>query len=728
MGILEINQIKSKLTDEFDGLIELNDIKASDKNEVEKNFLSRALAAYSISILYPYVEKNIISKYIVDGSDDNGLDLIFYNKESNELCLVQSKFNQKGDTEPDLGEIQKFITGVKDLINLKFYKFNSKVNGIKNEVIEVLNKSGLRFKIILVYTAINLSKHAKNEFAELLEELNDFRNVADVEIINQKRIHASLHNIQSSRNINVDAQLKHWGRYEGEMEAFYGQITADQLADWWESYGNSLYDYNLRKLLGTTDINNEIKGTLETEPELFWYFNNGVTLVCEEVDKKRIYGNTRDIGLFECKGISIVNGAQTVGVIGKYGQSSVENKRKLEQVYLPFRIISMKRTDEDGADYLDEKFASEVTTKNNRQNKIENRDFLVLDPVQRKIESDLAIIGVSYNLMRSEDEEIIGENSFSLREATRALSFASDIDATILVRREIGSIYSDLNSPKYKKLFNPSITSYYVWNCVRIQRSIDATLNNLLSNRSDEENAILINGKELISKFLFDIIGTKNIEKHSLDIKKTLEKLEVASKIESILTLLSEEVKNIQKSPINLFKSPNDIKELYSKVIKKLNTDGKIEQVIELENLFDISQIKGLTRVERLQLTNFQTKIQDDELALRFFEKWLKEIYNSNKHSMGYMSNIHFYLNNEDLQATERFLFRIAFYTKLIVSFEFNVYGSNYKSILYNNEKFLEWAKYNTDSKNRIVVDSYEKLEKVMRVGDFLNNDSNTFG
>jgi len=168
MGLLEVNQIKSKLKEEYSGFIDLSDINTRDEEEFEKYFLTRSLAAFSINILYPYVEKEAICKNIVDGSDDNGIDLIYYNKESNELCLVQSKFNHKGDSEPELGEIKKFVDGVRDLINLKFDKFNKKVNEMRDEIISILKKSGLRFKIILVYTAINLSSHAKREFDEFL--------------------------------------------------------------------------------------------------------------------------------------------------------------------------------------------------------------------------------------------------------------------------------------------------------------------------------------------------------------------------------------------------------------------------------------------------------------------------------------------------------------------------------------------------------------------------------
>ncbi|MEK5507360.1 AIPR family protein [Paenibacillus sp. SEL3] len=718
MGILEVNQIKAKLHENYDSILELGDLSSQRGEELERNFLSRALAAYSINILYPHSDQTEVVKYIVDGPDDNGIDLIFYHKETNELCFTQSKFNNNGDSEPDLGEIKKFVTGVKDLINVKFDKFNEKVNNMNDEITAFLNKSGLRFKIILIYTAINLSTHARREFEELLDELNDFRQVAEVEIINQKRIHSSLSDLSVARNIDVEVQLKQWGRYEGEMESFYGQISADQLAEWWESYGNGLYEYNLRKLLGTTDINNEMKETLETEPELFWYYNNGVTLVCEEVDKKRVYGNTRDLGLFECKGISIVNGAQTVGVIGKFGQSSEENKETLRGVYLPFRIISMQTVDEEGLRYLDENFASEVTTKNNRQNKIDNRDFVVLDPIQKTIENTLAIDGITYHLMRGEGEDISSKDSFNLREATRALSFAKDIDATILVSREIGVIYSDLNHARYKKLFNPGITGYYVWNCVLLQRRIEDSINSTIKQLGDTDKAIMIHGKELVSRLMYDLIGTKNISKNEIGIKEIEEKIDFKVEVQKVLELILPNILTYEKSIVNIFKSPNDIRSLYDKVFTQLgHGNQKIDTQPINDGEFDVSEIESLPRIERVALIKFYNKIKEDDLiAKKFFKRWIKEIYDPRYHNFTYSSNIQFYFTDEEKQAKERFLFRIAYYTKLIVSFEFNVYGSLYKSILFEQSDFEEWARENTDSKGRVVISTVEDIEKVLDI------------
>ena len=43
-----------------------------------------------------------------------------------------------------------------------------------------------------------------------------------------------------------------------------------------------LFVRNIRGFLGNTEINQSIGGTLRNEPEDFWHYYNGVTVVCDE--------------------------------------------------------------------------------------------------------------------------------------------------------------------------------------------------------------------------------------------------------------------------------------------------------------------------------------------------------------------------------------------------------------------------------------------------------------
>ncbi len=523
------------------------------------------------------------------------------------------------------------------------------------------------------------------------------------------RLHNTLY-LNEGSNINYELSLYEWAKYEGDRSAYYGQITGDQIYSLWNSFGEALFDSNIRKALGTTDINIEINETLRSEPELFWYYNNGITIICDEINKKPMFGNQRNIGLFDCKALSIVNGAQTFSVIGKFGQESVENQEKLSEVSVNVKLISVNNIDEDGVSYKDEVFSNRITTKTNRQNSINSRDFLVLDPLQRKFERDLAIESIKYNIMRSEEEEKRDESSFGVKEATRALAFAKDIDSTITVRREISSIFDDLDNAKYKKIFNPSITGFYIWNCVRLQRKIEDNIKIISDESNTQEKAILVYSKEIISRIIFDKLGIANIPKSNLSIEGIFTDNDLQTDIRTILEKIKTKVDESSKNLANIFKSPLDMKAIYD--FAKLN-EGQSEETEEVIVQIPLNTTKVTDLVLKSQLQNFYDKMENDNLAIQCLNHWIDKLYNADKHKMVYRSNFNIF--NKD---NEYFLMRFSYHKRLIVSFEF--YGDKYQSEFYKQDDFISWLQTNLNGGSKLVIDSAENMELFRVLSNFL--------
>ena len=69
--------------------------------------------------------------------------------------------------------------------------------------------------------------------------------------------------------------------------------------------------------MGSSEVNGAIAETLRSDAEYFWYYNNGVTIIAEDLKRQVIGGSDRTVGVFDCKNVTIVNGAQTVGTIGR---------------------------------------------------------------------------------------------------------------------------------------------------------------------------------------------------------------------------------------------------------------------------------------------------------------------------------------------------------------------------------------------------------------------------
>ncbi|MDY7220677.1 AIPR family protein [Halalkalibacterium halodurans] len=713
MSQVQINQIKKHLEDNFEGIIDISDTHQTGE-EGKKAFLTRALSAYAIKYFASDVDNKELAASITDGSDDNGIDSIYYIEETKDLILVQSKWSAEGN-QPNLGEIKKFTDGVIDLTNHKFHKFNDKVE-VRKEEIEYALLNANTIKVVLAYTGIDLGEHATTEFQELEDKLNDASDLAEVILLDQKKLHKFISHGTSSQDIDLEFGLSHWGKREEPKKAFYGQVTANQIADWWMEHGDNLFTKNIRKLLGDTEINDEIKQTIETEPDNFWYFNNGITMICEELKRKVGYSGGREFGFFECKKIHIINGAQTVGTIGKYAAKEAETTsleevlENLEQIYVQIRIICLQNNN-NGEQYIDESFANKVTKTNNRQNEIKDQDFIAMDPEQKRIKEELQFEGITYHITRAEDN-FTSEKAFDLYESTHALSCAKDLDASTTVHRGTKEIWKDPSQRKYRKLFNPGLTSYYTWNCVQANRVINSNIDKLKNELKNEENAVLTHGRDFITFIIFKLVGTENINKNEICIDDLFNGIDIKHQIRKIVATILE-VLDGNQSIVNLFKSYQECRRLYKEIMPSIVSEEEVqEEPLTIDSIIDF---KFSERAVKKRINAFYSSIPSDDTSESAFRYWLENMYDVENHECGIISNIQHYKVGEG-QRMERFILRIEKGQNLTVYFE---YRTEYRSLLYSNPDFKEWLEANTEN-GFIVIKNQSDIEQLKVVKEFI--------
>lgn len=570
MSIIHVTQIKSHLINVFTDRIDLSDITdVRDETQRQNFFLTRALAAYSILYLAD-VSPEIAGQSVTDGSLDNGIDAIFYDDRKKVLYIAQSKWIHNGIGEPENGDVKKFISGIEDLLNLSLDRFNDKVKAKEAIIKKALEDPSTKCEIILVYTGINdLSDLSSRDFADFIGEMNDASEVVHFSVLNQKPLHTSLTSGISGEPINLTIGIKQWGMVQEPFKAFYGQVNGAEISAWWEKYRTRLFAKNIRDLLGDTEVNQEIEKTLKGMPNYFWYFNNGITIVCDQLEKSIQGGADRDFKQFFCTNISIVNGAQTVGTIGKFGE---KNKEQLEKVYILVRVISLKDSGED--------FGENITKSNNRQNKIENRDFVSLDPEQARIKMELAIDKIKYHIVRSESVERTND-SFDLVESTTALACASGgAQVVVQLKREIGKLWENIDKVPYKQLFNPSVSGLFVWRCVRLQRKIDKQLEILAGGLgTTRDYSIAIHGNRIISLLVFSEIKAAELKKPGFEFEDKCPDLVIEVLVNKYYFLLKANVENYYASSVipTLFKNHSKSADLVKKIYSEPQPAAAVE-------------------------------------------------------------------------------------------------------------------------------------------------------
>lgn len=493
MSKLHVRHIASKLQELYKDKIDITD----GYNEEEKKtlFLTRSFAAYSLQILAG-VSVETAAMAVVDGRDDNAIDAIYFDKKEKILWLVQSKWIKSGQGEPETGDTSKFKTGVADLIDFELSRFNTKVQAKQQDIDEALNDYEVKINIVLAYTgADSFSTHNQRIVDDMLDLINDSSEIASFERFTLSQAHRSLSGIIEGQPIKAEIAIENWGKVEIPYKAIYGAVNGSSFAQLWSQYRSRLFSENIRDFLGKSSVNDDIKSTITNEPDNFFYYNNGVTILCQNFIKKPVMLG-RDTGQFEINDLKIVNGAQTVGSIGSVYE---QNPEAVESISVFVKIISLENCESN--------FANNVTQKTNTQNKIEKRDFVSLDPQQERLQTELALDGITYQIKRTSDI-LSGEKQCNVEELMIAVACSlSNVNYTVLAKREVGKLWENIGSAPYIDIVNDRLTAVKAWRCIEIMNRLSSYIKEKSKSISGRERMCLIHSNRFALHLILNQIN-----------------------------------------------------------------------------------------------------------------------------------------------------------------------------------------------------------------------------
>jgi AIPR protein len=512
MSIVHLRHIKRSMETEFRAFVDMADYVGKPRQQEEDAFLSRAQAAFSL-VITAKVTPAVAGSSVVDSFDDNGIDAIYFDADEKLLFLVQSKWHRNGNGSIDSAEVMKFVQGVRNLLEADFSCFNEKVRGQQAGILAALDDPSVRFRLVLVHTGVQaLSIHAQRPLNALLNDVNDASNMLSTVTLNQTDLHRAVVAEAEGDSIKLEVLLSEWGQCKQPYASYYGQVEAADIGLWWREHQQALFAKNLRKFTGSTEVNEAIKDTLRKGPEKFWYFNNGITILCTKLRKKPMGGSKRTSGAFVCEGVSIVNGAQTVGCIGAIAASDPES---LGNARVNVRLISVANCPAE--------FGTELTRAANTQNKIERRDFAALDPEQERLRRDLSLeLGKTY-FYKSGDSPGNFSDGCTIEEATIALACAiTDVALAVQAKREVGKLWEDVAKAPYKLLFNGTLTALRMWRLVEVIRAVDHALKKEQENRQGRDRMIVVHGNRFTLHLVYRLLDLETFDDPSFDIAATI--------------------------------------------------------------------------------------------------------------------------------------------------------------------------------------------------------------
>lgn len=519
----------------------------------EVNNLSRLLARWAIELTLGDADESASTIEITDGGEDRGIDAVGVNTTAREVVFVQSKWRQDGTGSMALGDILKFLQGVRSLLGMRAEQEPVHASeNMRSAIQSLLKTPGARIRLVTATTASEpLSDEVSQPISELLESLNDLPGTEPM--AHHKHLGQSeLFNAIAERDrpsVDIELQILDWGKSAEPQRMFYGRVSAAQVAEWFSEHGADLFAENIRVVIPRSDINDGILQTIQSEPENFAYFNNGITILARQIELALGGSLSRDVGYFKLSGASIVNGAQTVSTLGAIRGTESEANLGLANVIV--RCIEVPDSDEG--------LGQSITRYANTQNEVSSQDFAFLDEQQHRLARELEVLGYEYivrsaEIPRSSDRSKVIE----IRDAAVALACANPkINYAIIAKREVSRLFSE--GPVYSALFNSATDPLLLHRAVAITAEVDRVLDSHQVNAEGIDAGVAVHARRVIAHLVLRRIGTKALAHPSTDFT------EVMASVEAQTTILLRALTAVfpdNAYPGNVFKNQARVQQL----------------------------------------------------------------------------------------------------------------------------------------------------------------------
>ncbi|MFJ4095254.1 AIPR family protein [Kitasatospora sp. NPDC089913] len=502
MSKLHVRYVRKAIEDRFTDFIDMKDKAKVAEKDYTQAFLSRGLAALAVQIEHPCSDRAAAIR-IFDGDDDRGLDAIAVEVRSAQprICLVQAKWSDNlkggfGETEVD-----RMFRGLNRMLDLQYSKFNSRFQQFVPEIEQAFEVGTPKITLVLaLMRTAPLDESTKELIEEKLAELNQVEEMVDYKVLDLRDFHRAILGDAAAPRIDARVRLDGFVQESTPYKALYGTMTAADLADLYGEHRRGLFARNIRDNLDLTDVNIKIRNTLLEEPEHFWYFSNGITMLCETIKPvgKAVPGK---VGDFQLIGASVVNGAQTVSAIHRAYTADPETA---QYGRVMVRLISLEDCPPG--------FGDHVTTNTNTQNPIEERDFKSLDKVQVQLRDDFALmLHLSYVIKRGEALPA-PEHGCSMAEAAEALAATNpNAQLAALAKRDqnLAGLWEDKT---YREIFGEAPNAFRVWRSVELLREVRAQLQVLRDGLLWRADAAAFYGDLLVTHIVFRRLDTRSIE------------------------------------------------------------------------------------------------------------------------------------------------------------------------------------------------------------------------
>lgn len=376
-------------------------------------------------IIESITDTDFNSTFFNNKENDEGIDAVCIDEQTHQVALFNFKYRDKYnvDKEQSKNELlttSKFLSALKQE-NIKHLK--GKLKTFAEQII-LNNNSDDIWNTVLYYVSNEnktLVVHDPNikqmcdEYGIAIETMG-LNELVDITSLHPKNIDATLilnrdavmsfteSSLASSKSYIVRLPLTELIRItcdNAELRGKYNLENDDVLYDTNVDI-RVLFD-NVRGFILQSKYNKNIESTLETEPSKFFFFNNGITIVADNISSTEI--NSEKKVKLEISNFQVLNGGQTLRTVHNFNKKNKQNiVEKLSNAEVLVRLLNI----------TDDALKGRIGEYTNSQNSINERDLKSLRPEQVKLEEFLSSNKILYIRKKGDVGQVDMEYDYSV--------------------------------------------------------------------------------------------------------------------------------------------------------------------------------------------------------------------------------------------------------------------------------------------------------------------------
>ena len=336
---------------------------------------------------------------ITGESGDKNIDAVLIDERAKQAHIVQGKFRETlGEHSENRNDVLEFAAlatypwKTKAFLEEYYSRLAASVREKFRDVVHHARHNGYEIRLYYVTTG-KCSKHILNAAKQVVSEAKGpariyiFDGHQVMTIYGKYAVGEAPAVPELTLCISSEGAVRSEGviqRFDSqkEIESWVFSMASADVGEMYAKAGLRLFARNIRGYLGkTNEINEAMAKTIKNEPENFWYYNNGVTIVCDTA-KREIEGG-QDVLIVERP--QVINGQQTTRTLR-------DNSSSRASVLVKVIRIPRRAGDEDEYDDL----VSSIVRATNWQNYITPSDLVSNDAIQVYLERELRKRGYRY--------------------------------------------------------------------------------------------------------------------------------------------------------------------------------------------------------------------------------------------------------------------------------------------------------------------------------------------